>query len=216
MLCELAGTKGKVVAELTVPENGVGRVVAGQEVKLLYDAFPYERYGARHGRVRWVSPASVTKDDAPAAATKSGGPAFRALVDLDETTVLVKGGPRPLLRGMGGRGRVVVGRRSLLSDAFEPLHSFVRTWRPQPAEASRDKVMSQERGSDLVTRTARPHRVLRQRSYRPRGGVPIEPPLLVANVSAPRISADHADHAILHYSSPIRVGDGAPKRLRSV
>src|SRR5262249_38525631 len=42
VLCELACANERLVAELTVPESGVGRIQAGQGVKLLYDAFPYQ------------------------------------------------------------------------------------------------------------------------------------------------------------------------------
>jgi ABC-type Na+ transport system ATPase subunit NatA/biotin carboxyl carrier protein len=41
------------------PPGEVGRLEAGQGVKLLYDAFPYQRYGVRGGRLAWVGPASV-------------------------------------------------------------------------------------------------------------------------------------------------------------
>jgi len=81
-------------------------------VRLLYDAFPYQRYGIKHGTVRWVSPASVTIKDRQV---------FRVLVDLEEHAVPVKGEKRPLMAGMGGRADVVVGRRSIIAYAFEPI-----------------------------------------------------------------------------------------------
>jgi membrane fusion protein len=95
-------------------------------VRLLYDAFPYQRYGIKHGTVRWVSPASVTVKDHQV---------FRVLVDLDERSVQVKGEARPFLAGMGGRADVVVGRRSLISYAFEPVRMLRETLAdPPPAK----------------------------------------------------------------------------------
>ena len=57
---------------------------------------------------------------------------FRALVDLEEATVLVRGQARPLLAGMGGQADVVVGRRSLVSYAFEPIRALRENLRETP------------------------------------------------------------------------------------
>ena len=77
-----------------------------------------------HGRVRWVSPASVTVKDQQV---------FRVLVGLDERSVVVKGETRPFLAGMGGRADVVVGRRSLISYAFEPVRMLRETLADKPS-----------------------------------------------------------------------------------
>jgi multidrug efflux pump subunit AcrA (membrane-fusion protein) len=115
VLCEVACAEGALQAELTVPPRGVSRLKPGQGAKLLYDAFPYQRYGVRSGTVRWTSPAGVSVD---------GTSAFRALVDLTDKTILVDGQSRPLLAGMGGRAEVVVGRRTLIGYALEPLRQL--------------------------------------------------------------------------------------------
>jgi multidrug efflux pump subunit AcrA (membrane-fusion protein) len=114
-LGEVACGDERLQAELTVPQSGVGLVKAGQGVKLLYDAFPYQRYGVRSGEIRWVSPASVS-----VAAT----PAFLARADIDRSQVMVNGQPRALTPGMAGQAQVVVGKRSLISFAFEPLRQL--------------------------------------------------------------------------------------------
>jgi HlyD family type I secretion membrane fusion protein len=115
VLCEVASVKDRLQAELAVPPARIGRIHAEQRVKLLYDAFPYQRYGVKNGSVRWVSPASVGGAD---------GPAFRVLVDADENTVHIDGQDRPFRAGMGGQAQVVVGRRSLLLYAFEPIRQL--------------------------------------------------------------------------------------------
>jgi len=105
----------KLQAELSLPQDGIALVRQGQPVKLLYDAFPYQRYGVRMATISWVSPAGV--------AEKSGN-MFRAFADLKDETVLVRGQKRPVAAGMGGRARIIVGRRSLVSYAFEPLRQL--------------------------------------------------------------------------------------------
>jgi biotin carboxyl carrier protein len=126
VLCELAGVGDRLQAELSVPPSGMGRIAPEQRVRLLYDAFPYQRHGIRYGTVRWTSPASET-------ATESG--TFRVLVDNDDTAILADGQLRTLLPGMGGRAEVVVGKRSLLEYAFEPLRRLKENLAEPPAQA---------------------------------------------------------------------------------
>ena len=45
VLCELACSGERLQAELTIPQSGLALIRPGQPVKLLYDAFPYQRYG---------------------------------------------------------------------------------------------------------------------------------------------------------------------------
>jgi biotin carboxyl carrier protein len=118
LLAELACAGEPLQAEVNVTPSGTGRIEPGQHVRLLYDAFPYQRYGIKHGTVRWVSPASVMIKDRQV---------FRVLVDLEEHAVAVKGEKRPLMAGMGGRADVVVGRRSLIAYAFEPIRVLRET-----------------------------------------------------------------------------------------
>jgi HlyD family secretion protein len=127
VLAELACAGEQLQAEVSVAPSGAGRIAPGQVVRLLYDAFPYQRHGIKRGTVRWVSPASVSVRDRQV---------FRVLVDLDEHAVRVKGETRALMAGMGGRADVVVGRRSLISYAFEPIR-MLRESVVDPAPASR-------------------------------------------------------------------------------
>ncbi len=115
LLAEVVCAGERLQAELQLPERGMALVRVGQPVKLLYDAFPYERYGVHFGTLRWLSPASTV---GPRGAT------FRALADLDADSVGVEGQRRPVLPGMTGRAAVVVGRRSLVSYAIEPLRQL--------------------------------------------------------------------------------------------
>lgn len=118
LLGELACAGERLQAEVSVPQSGAGQIKAGQVVRLLYDAFPYQRHGIKYGTVRWVSPASVTVKD------KS---VFRVLADIEDEGIVVKGERRPLMAGMIGRADIVVGRRSLLAYAFEPLRQLKET-----------------------------------------------------------------------------------------
>ena len=115
LLAEVACSDEKLEAELLLPERGMALVRTGQPVKLLYDAFPYGRYGVHYGTLRWISPSSTSE---------GGTSGFRALADINSTTVGVQGLRRPVLPGMTGRAAVIVGRRSLASYVIEPLRQL--------------------------------------------------------------------------------------------
>lgn len=115
VLAELVCANEPLQAELRLPERGMALVRVGQPVKLMYDAFPYQRYGVQYGTLSWLSPGS---------SAGSAGPGFRALAGLESITVGVQGQPRAVLPGMTGRAAVIVGRRSLASYALEPLRQM--------------------------------------------------------------------------------------------
>ena len=112
---EVACAGQHLQAEVLVPQSGVPMLRPGQSVKLRYDAFPYQRYGVRFGRIRWIGPAGAGRSDSVA---------FRALVDLEQDSIRVQGQARPLQAGMRGLADVIVGRRSLVSYAIEPIRAL--------------------------------------------------------------------------------------------
>ena len=125
VLADLVCSGERLEAELMLPERGLALVRLGQSVKLLYDAFPYERYGVQYGTLRWLSPSSTTDPR---------GPAFRALADITSETVGVQGQRRPVLPGMTGRAAVIVGRRSLATYAIEPLRQIRESMAAGPGQ----------------------------------------------------------------------------------
>jgi membrane fusion protein len=108
VLAEMSCADDTLQAELALPQAGAGRVRPGHPVRLLYDAFPYQRYGTRSATISWISPVSA----------RSG---WRAFATLDPGAFIVDGAPRALVPGMAGRARVIIGRRSLASYALEPI-----------------------------------------------------------------------------------------------
>ncbi len=114
VLADLACRTDSLVVELEVPLTGIGRVRVGQDVRLLYDAFPYQRYGVRFAEVTWVGAATGTSVLGDTAA-------FRARARPDDATIRVDGAERVLMPGMGGIARVVVARRRLIAYALGPL-----------------------------------------------------------------------------------------------
>jgi multidrug efflux pump subunit AcrA (membrane-fusion protein) len=113
-LCQLARTDAKPRAQLTLSEAGLPKLASAQRVRLFFDAFPYQRYGAVNAKLDWVSPSAVST---------SQGQHFVGLASLDETE-LRKPNHLAVRVGMGGEARVVVGRRTLIEYAFEPIRQL--------------------------------------------------------------------------------------------
>lgn len=112
ILGEVACEDEPLQAHLVLPNTDLALLEPGQSVKLLFDAFPYQRHGVRYARLRWISPTSVDVD---------GERIFRALADVEDEAIMVNGKPRSLKAGMGGVSKIVVGRRRVIGYAFEPL-----------------------------------------------------------------------------------------------
>jgi multidrug efflux pump subunit AcrA (membrane-fusion protein) len=114
-LLELVCSDQELQARLTIPQTGVSRIRKGQVVKLLYDAFPYQRHGVRLGNIRWISPAATVVD---------GKPVFEVRAEIEDRSILLHGQQRNLMAGMEGQARVVVEPRTLISYAFEPIRGL--------------------------------------------------------------------------------------------
>ena len=125
-LCELACTGERLQAELQLPQAGIGRVRNGQGVKLMYDSFPYQQFGAKFGALCWISPTATTGN-------------FRAIAEIDAESVMVLGQPTPLKAGMGGRAEIVIARRSLISFALDPIRQLRENMAAPPDRSAQEQ-----------------------------------------------------------------------------
>jgi multidrug efflux pump subunit AcrA (membrane-fusion protein) len=114
-LCQLARVNGKLKVRLLVAESGLARIAVGQRVRFFADAFPYQRYGTLTGTLSWMSPSAVSSRD---------GAQFVALATLDRNSFSFRGQEGVLRAGMKGEARVVVGSRSLIEYALEPVRQL--------------------------------------------------------------------------------------------
>jgi len=128
VVAELACSGETLQAELKVPETGLGKLEIGQGVKLKYDAFPYQRYGVRYGRVAWLSPAG---------SDTASGSTFRAQVEISDREMVVQGQSRQLIAGMSGTAEIVVGNRSLIEYVFEPLRQLKENYTSVPEQLTK-------------------------------------------------------------------------------
>jgi multidrug efflux pump subunit AcrA (membrane-fusion protein) len=99
---------------LTFGEAGLPKLAPGQRVHLFFDAFPYQRYGVVKAKLDWVSPSAVLS---------SQGQRFVGLASIDETE-MSKPHRLALMVGMGGQARILVGQRTMIEYAFEPIRQL--------------------------------------------------------------------------------------------
>jgi multidrug efflux pump subunit AcrA (membrane-fusion protein) len=116
MLCQLAQQNAKLHARLLLGEAGFPKLAVAQKVRYLFEAFPYQRYGAVSGKLDWISPSAVSSNE---------GPRFVALGSLEQTTMPAGHGQSlPLRVGMKGEAHIIVGDRTVIEYAFEPVRQL--------------------------------------------------------------------------------------------
>lgn len=113
-LCQLARVDAQPRARLLLGEAGLPKLAVGQRVRFFFDAFPYQRYGAVNAKLDWISPSAVSSPE---------GTHFVGLASLD-VSEKPRGKPLPIRVGMRGEARIVVGRRTLIEYAFEPIRQL--------------------------------------------------------------------------------------------
>ena len=109
-------------AELFVPTQAIGFVRPGQEVRILFDAFPYQRFGTYGGRVIRVTKTMLTSADVSAPVPLQQ-PAYKVTVVLDRQDVTAYGERIPLQSDMLLRADILLERRPLLTWLLDPLLS---------------------------------------------------------------------------------------------
>jgi len=109
-------------AELFLPARAVGFVETGQAVRILYDAFPYQHFGAYRGRVVKVSQTILTSADA-AGPIKLNEPAYRVTAVLERPDIDAYGKRVALQPDMLLKADIILERRSLVSWLTTPLRS---------------------------------------------------------------------------------------------
>jgi membrane fusion protein len=125
VLARIVPEGSTLVAELFAPSRAVGFVAVGDEVRLRYAAFPYQKFGHAQGRVVSVSQATLSADDPfLARAVVRSEPVYRVAVALQSQTVTAYGEPRRLLPGMEAEADVLLETRRLYEWVLEPLYAM--------------------------------------------------------------------------------------------
>jgi membrane fusion protein len=123
MSMEIVPSNANLQAVLFVPARAAGLIEVGQRVRLLYDAFPYQKYGTHGGRIIAVSHTALTSADLSGPISLKE-PAYKVLVALDETVVKMRDKrtitlqPDTLLHA-----DIILEQRTIMSWILQPLLS---------------------------------------------------------------------------------------------
>jgi multidrug resistance efflux pump len=116
VLCQLAPKGSKPRAHMILTEAGLPKLAVAQRVRYFFEAFPYQRYGTVTGNIDWISPSAVTTTE---------GSHFVALGSLDRYEISSHTGQAlPLRLGMKGDAHIIIGGRTLIEYAFEPIRQL--------------------------------------------------------------------------------------------
>ena len=112
-------------AELYVPTRAIGFVKKGQKVRLLYDAFPYQKFGFFNGEIREVSKTVIPGDEL-ANASDIGEAVFLVRVAIEKQSILAAGESIALQSGMSLSADLILEDRKIWEWAFDPLLGAIR------------------------------------------------------------------------------------------
>lgn len=116
----VAQPSARLTVALEVPSKAIGLVETGQRVALKYDAFPYQSFGVRYGRITRVEQVSIQtgKQSTP---EESRNRMFLVEVSPQDKAIMAYGRPRPLRVGMTVTAEIEVERRKLINWFLSPL-----------------------------------------------------------------------------------------------
>ncbi|MBB36978.1 MAG: hypothetical protein CME88_18000 [Hirschia sp.] len=110
----------KLLAELFAPSRAIAFIEPGQNVRLQYDALPYQKFGAAQGVVQAVSSTTLSPYEVRGfLATEE--PVYRILIDLEAQSMQAFGKDIPLQSGMELSADIILEKRRLIEWLMEPL-----------------------------------------------------------------------------------------------
>lgn len=110
----------RLEAELFLPTRGAGFIREGHTVRLRFDAFPFQRFGAVEGTVHSVSRTIFGPEELPVT-LGIAEPVYRVLVDMSDQYVEAYGERFPLQAGMTLSAHVILETRKLWELLLDPL-----------------------------------------------------------------------------------------------
>lgn len=110
----------KLDAELFVPSRAAGFIEAGQDVRLLYDAFPYQRFGSFPAKITQVTQTILTPGETQAPFDIQE-PVYRVTASLEAQEIMARGRPVSLQSGMTLQANIILEKRSFLDWLLDPL-----------------------------------------------------------------------------------------------
>jgi membrane fusion protein len=116
-------TQAQLIARLLVPSSAAGFVEPGDQVRLMLDSFPFQRFGTQAGVVSSVS-GSITLPGEVHGPVQVNQAVFSVDVALEGQSILARGRQRPLQPGMTLKADIVLEKQKVFDWIFDPLLSL--------------------------------------------------------------------------------------------
>jgi membrane fusion protein len=116
-------TQAQLIARLLVPSSAAGFVEPGDQVRLMLDSFPFQRFGTQAGVVSSVS-GSITLPGEVHGPVAVNQAVFSVDVVLEEQSILARGSQRPLQPGMTLKADIILEKQKVIDWIFDPLLSL--------------------------------------------------------------------------------------------
>lgn len=110
-------------ASLLIPTRARGFVQPMQEVRLLFDAFPHQRFGVHKGWISNLSQTILVRGEI-SGPLQVQEPVYLASIKLSQQTMRAYGKEMPLQAGMLLKADIILEKRSILNWLLEPLYSL--------------------------------------------------------------------------------------------
>lgn len=117
---------GSLVAELYIPSRAAGFIEAGQSVRLMYQAYPHQRFGAGEAVVTHVSRTVIAPAEAAIPGLQLAEPVFRVEARLSSAEIDAYGEAIQLQPGLMLSADIIIDRRTLVEWLFDPLFAAGR------------------------------------------------------------------------------------------
>lgn len=112
----------RLKADIYVPSRAIGFIRSNQEVRLLYDAFPYQRFGSFTARIDTISRVAVAGEETDAP-FKIEEPVYRITAIPNRQHVNAYGKTISLQPGMTLVANIILERQSFLEWLLSPLRA---------------------------------------------------------------------------------------------
>jgi membrane fusion protein len=121
-LMSIVSDGAKMEAELYAPSRAIGFARPGQEVRLMYDAFPFQRFGSFSGHIVNISRTILAPSEINAPISVKE-PVYRVRVILDKQVIKAFGEYVALQPGMTLQANIVLDRRTFFDWLMEPINA---------------------------------------------------------------------------------------------
>ncbi|EKJ5694704.1 HlyD family efflux transporter periplasmic adaptor subunit [Salmonella enterica] len=112
----------KFVVQLFVPSSSIGFIKLGNNVILRYQAYPYQKFGVQHGKVKEISKSIISaKQITDVTGNPSNEPYYKIIIEPEKQYILTYGEKKNLISGMVVDADIMLEKRNLFEWIFEPM-----------------------------------------------------------------------------------------------